>query len=160
MFTMKKLLLPLLAVAGLAVSFSSHAASSAPSCSIEVEGRPGKKFSPDHIDVDPACQTFTVHLKHVGKKNKEEAGHNWVLVKAADIEPVIQDGLKTGVATDFLPKNDSRVLAKTVMLGGGERASVSFPVDRLRAGETYTYFCSFPKHAMHMRGTLRLRAKP
>ena len=153
---MKKILLCLLSIAGLSISLHSEAATT---CSAEVEGRPGKKFFPESIAVDPACQNFTVHLKHMGNQAKEVAGHDWVLVKSEDIEPVIQAGLAVGASNDFLPLHDSRILARTAMLGGGESASVTFPVDRLRAGQMYTYFCSFPMHAMHMRGTLRLRLR-
>jgi azurin len=42
------------------------------------------------------------------------------------------------------------------MLSGGEHASVTFPVARLRKGESYTYFCSYPSHALPMRGQLVL----
>jgi azurin len=38
----------------------------------------------------------------------------------------------------------------------GEHASVTFPVARLRKGESYTYFCSYPSHALPMRGQLVL----
>lgn len=125
-------------------------------CSIDIEGRPGKKFSLTHITVPAQCKDFTVVLKHVGKKPKEEAGHNWVLTKTDDIEDVVLDGIKAGALADFLPVNDNRIIAKTAMLGGGETASVTFPVERLKAGQPYTFYCSFPSHAAMMRGTLSL----
>ena len=42
------------------------------------------------------------------------------------------------------------------MLSGGEHASVTFPVSRLRTDERYTYYCSFPTHSEPMRGQLVL----
>lgn len=159
-----KLLIASLALAATLPAHVAYAAnditSPPPSCSITVEGRPGKMFSTRHIEVPAACERFTVHLVHTGKKPKEQAGHNWVLVPTAQIDGVIADGLRAGPQHDYLAPRDSRVLAATPMLGGGERAEVSFPVARLQAGQAYTFFCSFPSHAMHMRGTLALVPSP
>jgi azurin len=33
---------------------------------------------------------------------------------------------------------------------------VAVPVAKLKAGETYAYFCTFPGHAALMKGTLSL----
>jgi len=133
------------------------AAQAAPACAIDVEGRPGKQFGPDHIVVPSTCTDFTVRLIHTGKNSKEKAGHNWVLTKSEDIDAVMIDGMKAGAQHEFLAPADARILAKTPMLGGGETATVTFPVSRLRAGQSYTYYCSFPAHAQHMRGTLVLQ---
>lgn len=46
-----------------------------------------------------------------------------------------------------LQPGDTRLLAKTPMLGGQETATVTFPVAALTAGQPYTCFCSFPAHA-------------
>ncbi|CUI36956.1 azurin [Achromobacter xylosoxidans] len=143
------------ALAALLAAGAVHAA--APACSIDVEGQPGKKFAPAHIVVPATCQDFTVRLIHTGKNNKEKAGHNWVLTRTEDIDAVMVDGMKAGAAHDFLAPGDGRTLARTPMLGGGETASVTFPVSRLAAGQSYTFYCSFPAHAQHMRGTLALQ---
>ena len=125
-------------------------------CAVDVQGQPGKKFEPGHIVVPATCTEFTVRLIHTGKNSKEKAGHNWVLTKTADIDQVMLDGMRAGPQDDWLVPNDARVLAKTPMLGGGETATVTFPVSRLAAGESYTFYCSFPAHAEMMRGTLAL----
>ena len=144
-----------LALVALLAAGAAHAAE--PACGIDVEGQPGKKFAPSHIVVPATCQDFTVRLIHTGKNSKEKAGHNWVLTKTEDIDAVMVDGIKAGAAHDFLAPGDGRILAKTPMLGGGETATVTFPVSRLAAGESYTFYCSFPAHAQHMRGTLALQ---
>lgn len=144
-----------LALVALLATGAAHAA--APPCSIDVEGQPGKKFAPAHIVVPATCKDFTVRLIHTGKNSKEKAGHNWVLTKTEDIDAVMVDGIKAGAAHDFLAPGDARILAKTPMLGGGETATVTFPVSRLAAGQSYTFYCSFPAHAQHMRGTLALQ---
>ena len=129
----------------------------AAACTIDVQGQPGKKFEPNHIVVPSTCKDFTVRLIHTGKNSKEKAGHNWVLTKTEEIDAVMIDGLKAGAAHEFLAPGDARILAKTPMLGGGETATVTFPVSRLAAGQSYTFYCSFPAHAQHMRGTLTLQ---
>ncbi|CAO3932480.1 MAG: azurin [Achromobacter mucicolens] len=144
-----------LTLAALMIAGTAHAAPA--ECSIDVEGRPGKQFGPDHIVVPASCQEFTVRLIHTGKNSKEKAGHNWVLTKTEDVDAVMTDGIQAGANNDFLKPGDGRILAKTPMLGGGETATVTFPVSRLRAGQSYTYYCSFPAHAQHMRGTLVLQ---
>ena len=147
---------PTLTLAALLMAGAAHAAPGA-ECAIDVEGRPGKQFGPDHIVVPATCQDFTVRLIHTGKNSKEKAGHNWVLTRTEDIDAVMVDGIKAGADHEFLAPGDSRILARTPMLGGGETATVTFPVSRLRAGQSYTYYCSFPAHAQHMRGTLALQ---
>ena len=63
----------ILALATLCLTAAAHAAPSAanPACSIDVEGRPGKQFGPDHIVVPSTCTDFTVRLIHTGKNSKE-----------------------------------------------------------------------------------------
>jgi azurin len=73
-----------------------------------------------------------------------------------DIDAVIADGLRAGPDHAWVDHSDARVIAATQMLSGGEHASVTFPVARLRKGESYTYFCSYPSHALPMRGQLVL----
>lgn len=131
-------------------------AAAEPVCSIEVEGRPGKRFEPQEIRVSRACKDFTVVLRHVGRNSKEEAGHNWVLTGAGALEAVIADGLQAGPASDYLKPADPRILARTRMLGGGEQEAVRFSTAALAPGQAYAYFCSFPPHASMMRGTLTL----
>ncbi|MFK0376374.1 azurin [Pandoraea sp. NPDC090278] len=125
-------------------------------CQIDVQGRPGKKFSPTHISVPSACKTLTVQLIHTGKKPKLAAGHNWVLVRESDVHATIADGLAAGPDNEWVKPGDERVIAKTAMIGGGERTSVTFDASKLSRGTAYTYFCSFPAHAEMMRGTLSI----
>lgn len=131
-------------------------ASAGTACEASIEGRPGKRFSTQEIRVSRRCENFTVHLVHTGRKPWQEAGHNWVLARSADIDTVIADGQRAGPERAWVPRGDARVIAATQMLSGGEHASVTFPVSRLRTDERYTYYCSFPTHAEPMRGQLVL----
>ena len=57
-----------------------------------------------------------------------------------------------GWTKDYLPVDDQRIIAHTKVIGGGESASVKFPVSKLTKGGDYTFFCSFPGHYGLMRG--------
>ena len=135
---------------------ASGTALAAPACSVDIEGNDAMQFNKTTIEVSKACKKFTVNLKHVGKLPKAAMGHNWVLSKTADVQGVATDGIAAGVAKQHVKDGDTRVIAHTKVIGGGESASVSFDVAKLKAGEAYTYFCSFPGHSGIMKGTLTL----
>ena len=80
-------------------------------------------------------------------------GHNWVLTKTADMQGAVNDGMAAGLPSDYVKKDDARVIAHTKVIGGGESDSVTFDVSKLAAGQDYTYFCSFPGHFAMMKGT-------
>ncbi|WP_286916679.1 azurin [Pseudomonas sp. UBA6276] len=79
-------------------------------------------------------------------------GHNWVLTRAADYQPVAMAGMRTSMADSYLPKGDARVLAHTAVIGGGQSTSVTFSTAKLTKGGDYTFFCSFPGHFAMMKG--------
>lgn len=126
-------------------------------CSVQVEANDAMQFNTKSIDVPKSCKSFTVQLKHVGKLPKASMGHNWVLAKTADMEGVNKDGIAAGVASNYLKAADARVIAATKLLGGGESDSVKVDVSKLKAGEAYSFFCSFPGHAGLMKGTLQVK---
>ena len=123
-------------------------------CAVTVEGNDAMQYNTKSIEVPASCKDFTVTLKHVGKLPKASMGHNWVLSKAADESAITADAIKAGAAADYLKADDARVIAHTKMIGGGESDSVTFPVSKLAAGESYVFFCSFPGHFALMKGTL------
>ncbi|MDR6215506.1 azurin [Paracidovorax wautersii] len=125
-------------------------------CAVEIEGNDAMQFNKPTISVPASCKEFTVKLKHVGKLPKTAMGHNWVLTKTADVQPVANDGIPAGAAKDYVKDGDARVIAHTKLIGGGESDSVKFAVSKLKAGDSYTYFCSFPGHSAIMKGTLTL----
>jgi azurin len=47
------------------------------------------------------------------------------------------------------------VIAFTKIVGGGQTTSVKFPASKLKKGEAYSFFCSFPGHYSIMRGTFK-----
>lgn len=125
-------------------------------CSVDVEATDQMTFNTKEIKVSKSCKSFTVNLKHVGKLPKAVMGHNWVLTKTADAQPVATEGMAAGVDKDYLKADDARIIAHTKLIGGGESTSVSFDVSKLAAGESYEFFCSFPGHVAMMKGNLVL----
>ncbi len=125
-------------------------------CSTTIEGNDAMQFSKATITVPSTCKTFAVTLKHVGKLPKTAMGHNWVLSHATDEEGVVADGLKAGAKDSYEKPNDARIIAHTKLLGGGESDTATFNVSKLKAGESYAYFCTFPGHASLMKGTLSI----
>lgn len=128
----------------------------AATCDIEIEGNDAMQFNKSAIAVPASCKQFTVKLKHVGKMPKAAMGHNWVLSKAADAQGVAADGIGAGLDKAYVKPGDARVIAHSKVIGGGETDAVSFDVSKLKAGDSYAWFCSFPGHASLMKGTLAL----
>ncbi len=128
----------------------------AATCDVEIEGNDAMQFNLKNIDVSKSCKQFTVKLKHVGKLPKQAMGHNWVLAKTADVQSVANDGIPAGIAAQYVKPADARVIAHTKVVGPGETDSVSFAPSKLKDGESYTFFCSFPGHSSVMKGTLKL----
>lgn len=125
-------------------------------CDLEIESNDAMQFNKTSIAVPASCKQFTVKLKHVGKLAKAMMGHNWVLSKTSDMQAVVTDGISAGLDKDYVKPGDARVIAHTKVIGGGEADSVTFATSKLKAGEAYTFFCSFPGHAAIMKGTLTL----
>lgn len=128
----------------------------AAACSADLEGNDAMQFNLSNIDISKSCKEFTIRLKHVGKLPKAAMGHNVVIAKTADLAAVASDGLKAGIAADYVKAGDPRVIAHSKLVGGGESTSVTFPVAKLGAGP-YSFFCSFPGHWALMKGTITLK---
>ncbi len=126
-------------------------------CSVDVDSTDQMSFNTKDITIDKSCKTLTVNLKHSGSLPKNVMGHNWVLSKEADMQPIATDGLSAGIDKNYLKDGDARVIAHTKLIGAGENDSVTFDVSKLAAGEKYGFFCSFPGHISMMKGTVTLK---
>lgn len=136
------------------VLFASSSAFAA--CSVDIDGNDAMQFSLKNIDVPKTCTEFTINLSHSGKLAKNVMGHNWVLVKTADLQAVANDGMAAGLDKDYLKADDARIIAHTKVIGAGEKTSVTFATSKLDAAGSFTFFCSFPGHWSLMKGTLKL----
>ncbi|MNP87236.1 Azurin [compost metagenome] len=64
--------------------------------------------------------------------------------------------MKAGEEQDYVKTGDTRVIAHTRLIGGGEKDSVTLDTRLLKAGTDYSFYCSFPFHSTLMKGTLTL----
>jgi len=140
----------LVALALLALSPAAFA-----QCEFDVEVGDGLSFSVgDTMSVGKDCAEITVNLTHTGSLPVEAMGHNWVLTATSDFQPVAQAGMSAGVAGNYVPADDDRVIAATELVGGGQSTSITFDASVLDPAASYTFFCSFPGHWAAMQGTL------
>ncbi|MBO9652076.1 MAG: azurin [Variovorax sp.] len=138
------------------LSFALLGSASAATCDMEIEGNDAMQFNKSSIEVPQSCKQFTVKLKHAGKLPKAAMGHNWVLTTAADMQAVATDGIAAGLDKNYIKAGDTRVIAHTPVVGGGESTSVTFDTNKLKADQSYAFFCSFPGHSALMKGTVKL----
>lgn len=123
-------------------------------CATEVEGTDAMQFNVGSITIPASCTEFRITLKHTGQQPAAVMGHNIVIAAASDMQGIETDGIAAGIANNYVKPGDTRVIAHTKVVGGGESDSVSFPVGKLQAGGPYEFFCSFPGHAAIMKGTI------
>ncbi len=123
-------------------------------CATEVEGNDAMQFNVGSIAIPASCTSFKITLKHSGTMPVGAMGHNIVIAATADMQGIEADGIAAGAASNYVKPGDTRVIAHTKLVGGGESDSISFPVDKLKAGGPYEFFCSFPGHATVMKGTI------
>jgi azurin len=126
-------------------------------CGIMIESDDALRFSSEKIEIPLACKTFTVSLKHTGRLPKLAMGHNWVLAKLSDLDGVARTGMLAGADHSYVDPKDTRVLAHTGVVGGGESTSVTFDTAKLLPGERYGFVCTFAGHSPVMRGVIVLK---
>lgn len=123
-------------------------------CATVIEGNDAMQYDVGSIAVPTSCTEFKITLRHTGRMPVTAMGHNVVIAAAADMQAVAAEGMGAGAEAGYVKPDDPRVIAHTDMIGGGETTSVSFPVDKLRGGGPYEFFCSFPGHVALMKGTI------
>ena len=123
-------------------------------CSIDLKTSDAIKYDQRSITVSSTCATITVTLTHTGRMPVQAMGHNVVISAADAVQGVAQDGMKAGLAGNFVKLGDTRVIVATKMIGGGESTTASFPGKALKAGGGYRFFCTAPGHLALMTGRL------
>lgn len=121
-------------------------------CAVTIDSNDRMQFSMPQIKVAADCKEVNLILKHTGTMPARAMGHNWVLTRTADYQPVASAGARSTLADSYLPKGDARVIAFTPVIGGGQTTSVRFSTAKLSKGGDYTFFCSFPGHWGIMKG--------
>ena len=140
------------------VMFSAFAMQAlADDCNVTVDSNDAMKFDKSEIVIDKSCKEFTVNLTHSGEIAKNVMGHNIVITTTEDARAVANDAIAAGLNNQYVKPEDERVVAFTDIIGGGEKTSVTFKVDKLKTDKAYTFFCSFPGHIALMKGTVTLK---
>lgn len=131
----------------------------AENCVIDVGVGDNMSFVPSSLEVSASkCSSVTIKLSHTGKLDRAVMGHNWVLTNTADAQAVAQAGWGAGLDNQYLPPGDSRIIAGSDIIGGGQDASVTFDMAGLSEGGDYTFFCSFVGHFAIMKGKFTVTA--
>ena len=123
-------------------------------CATTIESNDAMQFNADSITVPASCTQFTINLKHVGTMAANVMGHNVVIAKEADMAGIAADGASN--AAEHVKEGDARSIAHTKIIGGGESASVTFDVAKIKDGG-YKFFCSFPGHLALMQGSIQVQ---
>lgn len=124
-------------------------------CATTIESNDAMQYNADSIAVPASCTQFTINLKHVGTMAANVMGHNVVIAKEADMAGIAADGASN--PAEHVKEGDARAIAHTKIIGGGESASVTFDVARIKDGGPYKFFCSFPGHLALMQGSIQVQ---
>ncbi|HEU4778331.1 MAG TPA: azurin [Steroidobacteraceae bacterium] len=124
-------------------------------CKVDISSTDQMTFDKKEIAVAADCTEVEVTLKHTGKLPAQAMGHNWVLAKTSDLTGVATDGMTAGIANDHIKKGDTRVIAHSKVIGGGQTTTVKFATSTLKKGEAYSFFCTFPGHSALMKGAFK-----
>jgi len=145
-----------LALAAVSLAGGTHAAFAADKvCKLEISGNDAMQYDKKELAVTADCTQVELTLTHSGKLPAAAMGHNWVLVKTADVTTVANAGMSAGLANNYLTPGDAHVIAATKIVGGGQSASVTFSTAKLTKGGDYTYMCTFPGHYVIMKGAFK-----
>ena len=145
-----------LAIAAVSLAGGTHAVFAADKvCTLAISANDAMQFDKKELTVAANCTQVTLTLTHTGKLPAAAMGHNWVLVKTADVTAVANAGMSAGLANNYMTPNDPRVIASTKIIGGGQSTSVTFPTSKLTKGGAYSYICTFPGHYVIMKGVFK-----
>lgn len=126
-------------------------------CELDITATDAMQFDKKELSVPASCKEVTLTLTHSGQLPKTAMGHNWVLSNATDMQAIANDGMAAGAANNYVKPEDTRVIAHTEIVGGGESTSITFSIDGLTPATMYRFFCSFPGHWAIMQGSFVIK---
>ncbi|MFB9189251.1 azurin [Vibrio ostreicida] len=138
------------------IALASFGAQANSDCSVSLDATDMMKFSTDQISVPSSCKEVTLTLNHTGKLAASTMGHNVVITDTPNVQSVATEGMTAGIDNSYLKANDPRVYAFTKIIGGGESTSITFSTEKMKAGGSYSFFCSFPGHWAIMKGKFNI----
>ena len=111
---------------------------------IKIEGHDNLRFTVETIKASPG-EKLKITLKTVSKMDKSQMAHNWVLLKqGTDGLDFVTKGLQHADNDYIAPSLETKIIAQTAMLEGGETDSIVFSVPEKKG--TYEYVCTFRAH--------------
>ena len=119
---------------------------------VEISGNDTMRFDKTSVEVK-AGEEVELIFSNVGKLPKAAMGHNLVILKPGTQIPGFAMAAVNDKDNEYIPKEAEwaeKVVAKTKVLGPGEKDTIKFTLD---AG-TYPFICSFPGHFSIMQGTI------
>lgn len=145
-------------LAGLVLMSATAAmpAFAADDCALEINSNDAMQFDQAELSVPATCKEVTLTLHHTGAMPKAAMGHNWVLSTTENMPAIATDGMGAGADNDYIKTDDDRVIAHTALIGGGESDTITFSTADMKAGDDYSFFCSFPGHIGVMKGKFNL----
>ena len=134
------------------------------SCKVTVDSNDMMRFQQNGKNINELklpldCGKFYIRLRHTGKLPAQVMGHNLVIAKTSDTPSLVQTCLAAGRASDYLPKNDSKVIAQSnTIVGGGDKDVkedyMEVDTSKFDKKGDYTFFCSYPGHFAIMKGKI------
>lgn len=111
-------------------------------------------FKPEELTCSAGAHVaLTFH--HAGQRIQQQ--HDWVLLQPGTADAFMEDVLAAGEKNDWMPPNDTRVIAATPQIGPGESVMIEFTAP---APGDYPFVCTFEGHGAVMRGVLHVTARP
>ena len=99
-------------------------------------------------------QTVILRLNHTGTMPLKAMGHNFVLLtQGTSISGFAKEALNAK-ENDYIPTDQSNVIAHTGLIGGGESDTITFNAPEKG---TYDFLCSFPGHYSIMKGKFNVK---
>ncbi len=155
-YSIVKAILPVILGFSVVLHNQSYAETDDADCAVVLSADDAMRFSSAEIVAKQSCSVISLTLHHTGRLPRASMGHNWVLTKEVDFRGVVSDGVMAGSANSYIAEGDSRVVAFTKLIGGGESTTISFSTEKMKASERYVFFCSYPGHWGIMKGTFLL----
>lgn len=125
-------------------------------CIVNIEATNEMHFSKSEINVSASCTSVTIKLKNSGKLPATLMGHNLVISKKEDLVGLTNDSYEAGFENNYVKPNDSRAIAVSKVIGGGESTSISFKTSLINTKEEYIFFCTSPGHSAIMQGSFSI----
>jgi azurin len=159
MKTSVRLVLPLLALAGIFLLLSLAGCSGVPETppkTVEISANDIMKYSVTAFDVRPG-QKISITLTNKGTTPKKSGGHDLVVLQKNTNMKKFLEAASLEASHDYAsPGSQKDVLASTRLLGPGESDTITFTAPYVPAD--YDFVCSFPGHAMQgMKGVMTVR---